>query len=245
MHSSNACLCLRPARERERALPFHFHVRRRSTCCHFGRRVDLCNFIVELLILPRSPLCSHAQIISIPPLLRHHSTRMCDFEDEDSPDWIGCKPDSWETPASVANSMGKLYKRAYKMEWGEVVRLSRKLGPLIDIAIRKSGNKEEPTSPYTPIGHTLRLVVTLRLAKGGDPLDMMLMYGLSEPSVKRSVKHVMEAINNEEEWEAMYPDSQDERKEIARKFEKVRALGIRLVIVLDIHPVLVLLHGTS
>ena len=98
-----------------------------------------------------------------------------------------------------------------KMEWGEVVHLSRKLGQLIDIAIRKSGNKEEPTSPYTPIGHTLRLVVTLRLAKGGDPLDMMLMYGLSEPSVKRSDKYVIEAINNEEEWEAMYPDSQDER----------------------------------
>lgn len=88
-------------------------------------------------------------------------------------------------------------------------------------------------------------MVTLRLAKGGDPIDMMLMYGLSEPSVKRSVKYVMEAINNEEEWEAMYPDSQDERKEIARKFEKVRALRIRLVIVLDIHPVLALLHGTS
>ena len=176
--------------------------------------------------------------------MRRHSTRMCDFEDEDRPDWIGCKPDSWNTPASVANSMGKIYKRAYKMEWGEVVRLSRKLGPLIDIAIRKSGNKEEPTSPYTPIGHTLRLVVTLRLSKGGDPLDMMLMYGLSEPSVKRSVKYVMEAINNEEEWEAIYPDSQDERKEIARKFEKVRALRVILVIVFDIYPVLVLSLGT-
>jgi hypothetical protein len=36
-------------------------------------------------------------------------------------------------------------------------------------------------------------------------LTLMLMYGLSEPSVKRSVKYVIEAINNEEEWEAMYP----------------------------------------
>ena len=145
-----------------------------------------------------------------------------DFIDEETPDWIGVKPDKWNTVASVARSMGKHFKRAYKMEYEELVSISRKLAPLIDVAIRKSGINEEPTSPNTCIGPTLRLAVTIRVLNGGDPIDMVLTYGISEQSVKRSIKFVMEAISDEEEWEVMYPNSQDERKAIAKKIEKVR-----------------------
>ena len=152
--------------------------------------------------------------------------KMTDFEDEEFPDWIGCKPGGRQTVASVAMSMGRHFKRAYKMEYEELLSLSRKLAPLIDVAIRKSGINEDPPSPNTRIGPSLRLAVTIRVVNGGDPLDMVLTYGISEPSVKRSIKFVMEAINDEEEWEAIYPESQEERKAIAQKFEKVRFVGV-------------------
>ncbi len=152
---------------------------------------------------------------------------MNDFNDENpdwsddenpDPDWIGVKPDPLQTVASGASCLGRHYKRAYKMEYEELVSLSRKLAPLIDVAIRKSGINEDPISPNTRIGPSLRVAVTIRVVNGGDPLDMAITYGISEQSVKRSIKYVMEAINDEEEWEAMYPESQDERKAIVRKF---------------------------
>ena len=150
---------------------------------------------------------------------------MSDFDDDDIPDWIGCKP-GWNTAASVARSLGKNYKRAYKMEPEEMLSLSRKLAPLIDIAIHKSGNNEDPPadSPNRRIEASIRVAVTIRVLAGGDPMDMAITYGISEKSVRKSKEYVMEAINNEEEWDTMYPERQDERRAIVRQFEQVRAI---------------------
>lgn len=150
---------------------------------------------------------------------------MSDFDDEEIPDWIGCKP-GWNTAASAARSLGKHYKRAYKMEPDEMMNLSRKLAPLIEIAIRKSGNNEDPpsSSPNRRIEASIRVAVTIRVLAGGDPMDMAITYGISEKSVRKSKEYVMEAISNEEEWDTMYPERQDERRAIVRQFEQVRAI---------------------
>ena len=57
---------------------------------------------------------------------------------------------------------------------------------------------------------------------GGDPMDMALTYGISEKSARKSKTYVMEAINNEEGWDTLYPERQDERRAIVRQFEQVR-----------------------
>jgi hypothetical protein len=68
------------------------------------------------------------------------------------------------------------------------------------------------------------VAVTIRVLAGGDPMDMAITYGISEKSVRKSKEYVMEAINNEEEWDTMYPERQDERRAIVRQFEQVRAI---------------------
>ena len=54
---------------------------------------------------------------------------------------------------------------------------------------------------------------------GGDPLEIMMAFGVSHTEVMESVWYVVQAVNDVPEFKLSYPESHDKQREIAAEFQ--------------------------
>ncbi len=78
-----------------------------------------------------------------------------------------------------------------------------------------------------PVTTCVRLSCALFIFAGASPYDIMANYGISKKSVSESVRAVVEAENNLDEFIIEYPDSEEVQLEIARKFQSVSEINFR------------------
>jgi len=86
----------------------------------------------------------------------------------------------------------------------------------IGLCLRQILNQKEnwKSAPNGSIPLETRLAVTLRFFAGGDPYDLMEMFGISHSSVFTSIDLTMLAIVRCEKLQVKYPESHEEQMRI-------------------------------
>ena len=102
---------------------------------------------------------------------------------------------------------------------------------LLDIISRHLPSTGEERSkpgsvPNGPITHTARLSMALRIAAGGDPLDIATNHGVNPNEPMSSFWCVVDAIHQSEQLDIKFPTSHDEQKMLAKEFEAKSSINI-------------------
>jgi DDE superfamily endonuclease len=109
------------------------------------------------------------------------------------------------------------FKRSLRMKYQSFRTLVQKLSPEMMRNIPRNHDSSRHI-PNGPIGMDVRIGVALRYFAGGDPIDIMGLFGIGHADVFFSVWNVVDAINNIAEFELRYPDSHEKQREIAATF---------------------------
>ena len=105
--------------------------------------------------------------------------------------WTQRVPDSsWET--HVEHMYEHEFKLRYRLASDSFYKLLEILKPELDVTNRKQAYYSRSGKP---IQLETRLAVALRYFAGGDPLDLMLIYGMSKAQVMLSVWRAVDALN--------------------------------------------------
>lgn len=65
------------------------------------------------------------------------------------------------------------------------------------------------------------LACALRFWAGGDPYDVMIMFGISYCEVFRSINFSLHAINQTQSLDIKFPTDHQKQTEIAEEFKKI------------------------
>ena len=140
----------------------------------------------------------------------------------------------------IFDCLGPAYfRRAYRMTYESFRVLHGKIGNLIRKFVaqgvcghkgKRTGRKvgaagTPPPVRNGPISSSSRLGIAIRYFSGGDPVDMMVNYGIGFTDVFVSVWSVVMAINRCPEFYILYPQSHEEQMKIADDFRNVSSVG--------------------
>ena len=140
----------------------------------------------------------------------------------------------------IFDCLGPAYfRRAYRMTYDSFWVLHGKIGDLIRkfaaqgvsgqmgkrTGLRVGAAGTPPPVPNGPISSSARLGIAIRYFAGGDPVDMMVNYGVGFKDVFVSVWSVVMAVNRCTEFYISYPQSRVEQMKIADDFRAVSSVG--------------------
>lgn len=80
--------------------------------------------------------------------------------------------------------------------------------------------------PNGPITHTARLSMALRIAAGGDPLDIAVNHGVSDAEPTESFWLVVDAVHKSFQLDINFPTSHEAQYELAQEFRSKSTIGI-------------------
>lgn len=143
-----------------------------------------------------------------------------------------------KTVEQVYRELGpRNFRRAYRMSWSVFWLLAEALKDGIKVAVRQLQLKKDnnnlpesplhqPSAPNGIIHFSVRLAVALRYFAGGAMFDLASLYGISISSADESVKAVIEAINNNQSFDIIFPTDHDEQIQIAEGYRRVSEANI-------------------
>ena len=111
----------------------------------------------------------------------------------------------------------RMFRRCYRMSLESFWRLHEILTPYYDAPLRA---RKRGTTPNGEITFSSRLSMSLRWFAGGDPLDILVVHGVSYSEVFRSVWLVVDAINHCKEITLSFPTDHSQQKAIAKGFRQ-------------------------
>lgn len=80
--------------------------------------------------------------------------------------------------------------------------------------------------PNGPITHSARVSMALRIAAGGDPLDIASFYGVNDYEPMNSFWDIVDAINQAEQLNIEFPRCHEEQEKIAEGFRRKSEIDI-------------------
>jgi len=115
------------------------------------------------------------------------------------------------------------FRRKYRMD--KVVFYN--LLHIIEDHLPSTGkDRKRGATPNGEITHSSRLSMALRVAAGGDPLDIADYHGVNEDEPMASFWYVVDAINNTPQLNIAFPERHEEQEQLAREFKKKSEIGI-------------------
>ena len=121
----------------------------------------------------------------------------------------------------VYNEIGRtMFRRSYRMH----IETFYKLYEIIKPSLTKICGYTYPLKTNVPNGRihpTVRLACFIRICAGGDPLDLILIYGISKTAVHDSLNYVIDAVNETDALKIIFPDTFEKQRKIAEGFKKL------------------------
>ncbi len=117
----------------------------------------------------------------------------------------------------------RVFRRKYRMDKDSFYNL------LYIIKEHLPSTGEDRTRGAVPNGvitHSSRLSMALRIAAGGDPLDIAGYHGVNNDEPMASFWNVVDAINNSPQLNIVFPDNPAEQEHLAREFKRKSEIGI-------------------
>jgi len=126
----------------------------------------------------------------------------------------------------VYNEIGRtMFRRSYRMH----IETFYKLYEIIKPSLTKICGYTYPLKTNVPNGRihpTVRLACFIRICAGGDPLDLILIYGISKTAVHDSLNYVIDAVNETDALKIIFPDTFEKQRKIAEGFKKLSSAQI-------------------
>ena len=123
------------------------------------------------------------------------------------------------------NMSDKHFRRRYRMDKDSFWRLLH----IIEDHLPSTGenrSRRRGAVPNGPISHAARLSMALRIAAGGDPLDIASNHGVHDGEPMTSFWNVVDAIHQSSQLDIKFPSSHDEQELLAEEFKSKSDIGI-------------------
>jgi hypothetical protein len=115
------------------------------------------------------------------------------------------------------------FRRKYRMDKDSFYNLLY----IIKEQLPKTGeDRVRGSVPNGAITHSARLSMALRVAAGGDVLDIADYHGVNEDEAMASFWFVVDAINNTPQLNIVFPETYEEQEHLAAEFKKKSEIGI-------------------
>ncbi len=117
----------------------------------------------------------------------------------------------------------KQFRRRYRMDKDSFWNLLH----IIEEHLPSTGEKRTNGGavPNGPITHSARLSMALRIAAGGDPLDIAYMHGVNDDDPMDSFWDVVDAIHKCSQLDIKFPTSHEEQERLANEFKSKSTVG--------------------
>ena len=127
-------------------------------------------------------------------------------------------------PDRVIHTMDdRHFRRKYRMDKDSFYNLLH----IIEDHLPSTGeDRKRGAVPNGVITHVARLSMALRVAAGGDPLDIADYHGVNEDEPMESFWAVVDAINNSPQLNIVFPDNHDEQEHLASEFKAKSEIDI-------------------
>lgn len=123
----------------------------------------------------------------------------------------------------IKDMSDKHFRRRYRMD-------KKSFWNLLDIIkgdLPSTGEvRERGTVPNGPITHEARLSMALRIAAGGDPLDIASLHGVNDDDPMDSFWEVVDAIHSSSQLDLKFPNTHEEQTQLAEEFKNKSDIGI-------------------
>ena len=120
----------------------------------------------------------------------------------------------------------KMFRRSYRMSYCVFNVLFTKIETELNKIMRRNNpqnTRNHAVNGMIPLRS--RLGCALRFWAGGDPCDLILVFGMSYSEIFRSIDFVLDAINQTESLQIKFPTDHEKQKSIAREYQSKSEVG--------------------